>query len=102
MFSSSVNRRGALRGLSLSAILALAPRLAAAQTPAVDDAVSQPFSIEALRDKARALAAAPYAKPPAPPTMTGLTYDEYFRIRYRAEADLWKDREPPFRAEDDA
>jgi glucans biosynthesis protein len=31
--------------------------------------------------------------------MTGLTYDEYFRIRFRSEADLWKDRQPAFRAE---
>ncbi len=50
-------------------------------------------------DKARALAAAPYAKPPAAPAITGLTYDEYFRIRFRSDADLWKDRNPPFRAE---
>jgi glucans biosynthesis protein len=99
MFSSSVNRRAALGGLSLSAILALAPRLAAAQTPAVDAAVSEPFSVELLRDRARRLAAAPYVKPPAPPTMTGLSYDDYFRIRFRAEADLWKDRLPSFRAE---
>ena len=104
MFPSSLNRRAALGRLSLSAVLALAPRLVAAQTsavqaPAVDDAASQPFSVEGLRDKARALAAAPYAKPPAPPTITGLTYDDYFRIRFRAEADLWKDRQPAFRAE---
>jgi glucans biosynthesis protein len=99
MFSSFVNRRAALCKLSLSAVLALAPRLAAAQTPAVDDAVSAPFSIDVLRDKARALAAAPYAKPPAPPTITGLTYDDYFQIRFRQDADLWKDRQPPFRAE---
>jgi glucans biosynthesis protein len=102
MVSSLVNRRAALGGLSLSAVLALAPRLAfaaTAQTPAVDDAVSQPFSVEGLRERARALAAAPYAKPPAAPSLTGLTYDEYFQIRFRSEADLWKDRQPPFRAE---
>jgi len=102
MISSLVNRRAALGGLSLSAVLALAPRLASAtapQTPAVDDAVSQPFSVEGLRERARAMAAAPYAKPPAAPSITGLTYDEYFRIRFRSEADLWKDRKPQFRAE---
>jgi glucans biosynthesis protein len=104
MVSSLVNRRAALGGLSLSAVLALTPRLAAAQivasgAAAVGDAVSQPFSVEGLRERARALAAAPYAKPAAPPTITGLTYDEYFRIRFRPEADLWKDRQPPFRAE---
>jgi glucans biosynthesis protein len=99
MFSSLLNRRAALGQLSLSAVLALAPRLASAQTPAVDAVVSEPFSIDLLRDKARGLAAAPFAKPPAPPTMTGLTYDEYFRIRFRPEADLWKDRQPEFRAE---
>ncbi|MBO9560387.1 MAG: glucan biosynthesis protein G [Caulobacter sp.] len=102
MVSSLVNRRAALGGLSLSAVLALAPRWAAAasaQTPVVDEVVRQPFSVEGLRDKAKALAAAPYVKPPAPPTITGLTYDEYFRIRFRPEADLWNDRQPPFRAE---
>ncbi len=100
MFSSSVNRRAALGKLSLSAALALAPRLARAQAPTatVEDG-SQPFSVELLRDTARALAAAPYAKPPAPPTITGLSYDDYFKIRFRQEADLWKDRQPSFRAE---
>ncbi|MFZ0266411.1 glucan biosynthesis protein G [Caulobacter sp.] len=100
MVSNLVNRRAALGGLSVSAVLAMAPRLAAAaQTPAVDDAVSQPFSIEALRDRARALAAVPYVKASARPALTGLSYDEYFRIRFRSEADLWKDRRPAFRAE---
>ena len=104
MFSSPLNRRAALGRLSLSAVLALAPRMAAAQTPAVQgsaavDDAGQPFSVEGLRDKARALAAAPYAKPPAPPTMTGLSYDDYFRIRFRSEADLWKDGPTAFRAE---
>ena len=100
MFSSSVNRRAALGKLSLSAALALAPRLARAQAPTatVEDG-GQPFSVELLRDTARALAAAPYAKPPAPPTITGLSYDDYFKIRFRQEADLWKDRQPSFRAE---
>jgi glucans biosynthesis protein len=99
MFSRLVNRRAALGKLSLSTLLALAPRLVMAQTPAVEAAVSTPFSIDVLRDKARALAAGPYAKPPAPATITGLTYDEYFQIRFRGDADLWKDRQPPFRAE---
>lgn len=99
MFSRPVNRRAALGQLSLSAVLALAPRLAAAQIPTVDDVVSTPFSVELLREKARRLAAAPYAPAPAPPKMTGLSYDEYFRIRFRPEADLWKDRLPSFRAE---
>jgi glucans biosynthesis protein len=102
MFSSSVNRRAALGKLSLSTILALAPRLAQAQGPAqapAADGDAQPFSVDLLRDKARALAAAPFAKPPAPPTITGLSYDDYFRIRFRPEADLWKDRQPSFRAE---
>jgi glucans biosynthesis protein len=99
MFSSSVNRRAALRTLSLPAILSLAPRLAFAQTPAVDDATSTPFSVDLLRERARALAAAPYAKPPVQPSLTGLSYDDYFRIRFRPEADLWKDRKPSFRAE---
>ena len=103
MFSSSVNRRATLGKLSLSAVLALAPRLAMAQANApalaVEDDGGQAFSLDLLRDQARALAAAPYSKPPSPPTITGLSYDDYFRIRFRKEADLWKDRQPAFRAE---
>ena len=103
MFSSSVNRRATLGKLSLSAVLALAPRLAMAQANApalaVEDGGGQAFSLDLLRDQARALAAAPYSKPPSPPTITGLSYDDYFRIRFRKEADLWKDRQPAFRAE---
>ena len=67
MFSRFVNRRAALGGLSLSAVLALAPRWAAAQAPTVEDVLSEPFSIDLLREKARRLAAAPFAKPAAPP-----------------------------------
>ncbi|KRA63863.1 glucan biosynthesis protein G [Caulobacter sp. Root655] len=101
MFSSFVNRRAALGKLSLSAVLALAPRLAAAQTaPAgVENVMSEPFSVEILQDRARALAAAPYSPPPAAPSLSGLTYDEYFRIRFRSDHALWKDRTPSFRAE---
>jgi glucans biosynthesis protein len=99
MFSSSVNRRGALGKLSLSTLLALAPRLASAQAAVPSTGEAQPFSVEGLRDRARALAAAPFIKPPVPPAMTELSYDDYFRIRFRPEADLWKDRQPPFRAE---
>jgi periplasmic glucans biosynthesis protein len=105
MFSSSVNRRSALGKLSLSAILALAPRLAAAQSTSpvkdqvAEDAVPEPFSVERLHEQARAMAAVPYV-PPAPlPAITGLTYDEYFRIRFRSDHALWRDRTPPFRAE---
>ncbi len=99
MFSSSLNRRAALGTLSLSAVLALAPRLASAQAPAAEASMTEPFSADLLREMARSLAAAPYAKPPAPPTIAGLSYDDYFHIRFRSEADLWKDRPTPFRAE---
>ena len=101
MFSSSVNRRAALGTLWLSAVLALAPRWAKAQTASGPgaDAETGPFSVEILQDMARRLAAAPYNPPAAAPSLSGLTYDDYFQIRYRADADLWKDRSPPFRAE---
>lgn len=101
MLSTFLNRRAALGKLSLSAVLALAPRLAAAQTapPSPEDVVSEPFSVEILQDRARRLAAAPYSAAPPLPSLSGLTYDEYFRIRFRSDHALWKDRTPPFRAE---
>jgi glucans biosynthesis protein len=101
MFSSSVNRRRALGGFSLSAILALAPRLAAAQTAATpqEPAVSEPFSIQILQARAQALAAAPYSPPPPLPALTGLTYDDYFRIRFRSDHALWNNPPLTFRAE---
>lgn len=101
MFSSSVNRRRALGGFSLSAILALAPRLAAAQTAATpqEPAVTEPFSVEILQARAQALAAAPYSPPPPLPALTGLTYDDYFRIRFRSDQALWNNPPQTFRAE---
>lgn len=105
MFSSPVNRRAALGKFSLSAVLAMAPRLAAAQarpveaTAVAEDAMSEPFSVEILQDRARRLAAEPYSPPPSLPSLSGLTYDEYFRIRFRSDHALWADVPSPFRAE---
>ncbi|MBO9708839.1 MAG: glucan biosynthesis protein G [Caulobacter sp.] len=113
MFFGSVNRRAALGRLSLSAVLALAPRLASAQTqaskgdtavtqappPAVPPPEAEPFSVDLLVERARGMAAAAYVKPSAPPSISGISYDDYFRIRFRADHDLWRDRKPEFRAE---
>ena len=101
MFSSFVNRRAALGGLSLATVLALAPRLAMARAEedvASADA-SEPFSIELLRERARRMATTSYIQPAPAPAISGLSYDDYFCIRFRPEADLWKDRTPSFRAE---
>ncbi|WP_426012831.1 glucan biosynthesis protein G [Caulobacter sp. DWR2-3-1b2] len=101
MYSSSVNRRAALGKLSLSAVLALAPRLAmarAGEEAEVEDA-AEPFSVGLLRERARRLAVTSYIQPARQPALSGLSYDDYFRIRFRPEADLWKDRRPSFRAE---
>lgn len=99
---ASVSRRGALGTLSLGALAALLPRLAAAQpSQAATAGAGEPFSADILRDMAKALAQAPYRAPPTggDKGLAGLTYDEYFRIRFRGEHALWKDRDPPFRAE---
>lgn len=98
----SVSRRGALGKLSLGALMALLPRLAAAQPPSPSaPAEGQPFSPDILRGLAQALAKAPYRAPAAggDKGLAGLTYDEYFRIRFRGEHALWAGRNPPFRAE---
>lgn len=62
--------------------------------PAADSA----FDFEALRQRARALAAQPYAAPPAtvPEALRKLTYDEYRQIEFLPDQALWRREDLPF------
>jgi glucans biosynthesis protein len=99
---ASVSRRGALGMLSLGALVAMLPRLVAAQPAPVE---GEAFSPDILRGLAENLAKKPYRAPVASGDkrggggLAGLSYDEYFRIRFRGEHALWADRAAPFRAE---
>ncbi|CAM3518473.1 glucan biosynthesis protein [Corallococcus soli] len=59
------------------------------------------FSMETVKEKARALAAKPYQEPPVgvPPSFEKLTYDQYRDIRFRDASSLWRDAGVPFRAQ---
>ena len=76
---------GALAGAGFSA-----PALAQA---GLRFGAAAPFSFEALRDRARAMARAPYAAPPRPSAeiLERIDYDAHGRLRYRPEAALWAD-----------
>ena len=53
---------------------------------------------DAVAERARALAAKPYAPPKAigNPKLAALSYDDYRDIRYRPAASWWRDRQLPF------
>lgn len=91
------DRRHLLRGLAVLASApwwpALAP-MAAARAPVRGE--RQPFSFQALVDRARDLAPGPYQPAPVPggDALAEIDYDLSQRIRYRADATLWQDRAP--------
>ncbi|MDB5455917.1 MAG: periplasmic glucan biosynthesis protein MdoG [Caulobacter sp.] len=102
MTKCSVSRRAALGRLTLSAVLAFAPRLALARqaSPAEANGPATPFSIDILRETARRLAQAAYVAPrPGPDSLKGISYDDYFKIRFRPDHALWREQNHPFRAE---
>src|SRR3954451_12625695 len=54
---------------------------------------SLPFSFEALKDRARAMAGAPYAPAPrpAPEVLQRVDYDAHGKIKFRTDLALWAD-----------
>ncbi len=104
MMSTRRNALAALLGASLSGIPGLggipgrgaSGRTAEAAEPGLPAlGPPQPFSFERLTAKAAALAARPYAPPPAPAAelLHAVDYDAFGAITYRPAATLWGD--PP-------
>lgn len=62
---------------------------------------SDRFGFESVRERARRLAAQPYADadPAMPSSLKGLDYDAYRLIRYRPDKAVWADEALPFRLE---
>lgn len=61
---------------------------------------SEPVTFEVVVEKARALAAKPYAAPDSPPPdiFARLGYDGYRNIRFKEDAADWRDTPAPFHA----
>lgn len=89
--ASAFGRRRMLQGLAALAGTAGWP-LAMGQAFAVESGFGppQPFNFERLTERARRLAATPYAAPVGPPgaLLDRIDYDAYWRIKFRPEAAL--------------
>jgi glucans biosynthesis protein len=78
-------------GVAIASLLAGSDRaLAFAGLTEQELAPPQPFSFESLEAEAARLAKSPYVKaePPSPEILGEITYDQYQRIRYRADKSL--------------
>jgi glucans biosynthesis protein len=62
---------------------------------------AEPFSFAQVRDQARRMANEPYklSAPPPPSDLAKINYDQYMRVRFRAESALWRGAPGMFRAE---
>jgi len=89
--------------IAIIGFLALAPLAASAQeantgsepaAPAETQAVTPDQLFNTVVEKARALAAKPYAPPPeiSDDKLSQLTYEDFQKIRFRKEAALWHDQ----------
>ena len=91
--TATVNRRTLIGGAATLAVSLGLPDAVAQAGAGGDDGLlspAQPFSFEALKARAKALAAQPYAAPviPSRAVLEDITYDQYQRIRYRADKTL--------------
>ncbi|WP_116085655.1 glucan biosynthesis protein [Tropicimonas sp. IMCC34011] len=85
----------AARGASAEIIPESSPRSAARLLP-----LSQPFSVEALRTRARAMAEGSFTpRDPVPQEWQDLSYDEYRSIWFRDAAALWNETGRPLRVD---
>ncbi|MDQ0140713.1 glucan biosynthesis protein [Cupriavidus necator] len=87
-----MNRRTLLVSATASAALAalgITPSVLAAGRIKLGEA--QPFGFDALIERARGLAAKPYAPPPAPPSdvLSRIDYDAHGKIRFRTDDALF-------------
>src|SRR5882757_7551689 len=83
-----LSRRHLLQALAASA---LAPAGAGAATASLEFGPAAPFSYEALKQRALAMAARPYEPPPRPDpeTVQKIDYDAHGKLRFRDEYALW-------------
>jgi len=83
-----LNRRHLLQAMAASA---LAPAAARAEGASLDFGPAMPFSAEALKQRAKALAAKPYEPPsrPDPEIVQRLDYDAHGKLRFRYDYALW-------------
>ena len=89
-----LSRRGVLAAGLLGAGAAGAGRSANAGQAGSRLGSPSRFSFEALKDRARLLARAPYRPPPSPMAdhLAALDFDAVGRIQYRPDAALWRDQ----------
>ena len=84
-------------GIGFAAGLSGWPDIARAVAGASDTALgnARPFSFATLQSEAETLARSPYVKPliPAPETLAEIDYDQYQKIRFRADKSLMLDRD---------
>jgi glucans biosynthesis protein len=88
-----ISRRGVVAGLTSALVGTAAAAAARIPISGLELGAPRPFSFDALKTRARTLAAAPY-RPPASgagAALAALDYDAMDQIRYRADAALWKD-----------
>lgn len=87
-----INRRHFLTAATPFALMALSGPLArAAQTPA-RFGPAEPFSFDALRQRAKELAAKPHVPAPATPaSVANIDFDAVQKIKFRSERALWGD-----------
>jgi len=93
LLAPDLSRRRLLRGaLALAALAAAAPGRPARAGIRFGEAA--PFHPDVLRERARALARAPYRPPEGalPRVLAGLDYDRHRDIRFRPEMALWRGR----------
>jgi periplasmic glucans biosynthesis protein len=76
-----------------------APPAAQPSASATGGGPAKPFDYAWLKGQARYLASAPFqtSKDVLPPTMGGLSYDQYQSLRFRTDHSLWGDAGLPFR-----
>jgi periplasmic glucans biosynthesis protein len=85
-----LNRRELMLGLGLLGLSGVTGQALAAEGDALRFGEPQPFSFDALVERARAMAAAPYVPevPAASDTLERIDFDQHWRIRYRADQTL--------------
>lgn len=90
----NLDRRDLLGGALAGAAVGWAPAsFAAAPPPSPGLGPERPFSFEALKQRAKALARTPYAAPPKPPVddaMRTMSFDTFAQAVYRPDKELWR------------